>query len=272
MRGTMRAWIAAAFAVLCGCQGASPEAGDAGVSVPPDASRDFGSCSGRYTCTEVGIASLDFPVELFDQGGVCRAATITGSYALDPDGTVTLDGAAVASWFGTPSAFVLDVPPSSFPLNEGTARIACALSTPLPPCGGEGGACPSPVQDDAGESNTDGAYPEPPDGGAVTWDDWVSGFSSAYCVSCHTPSAPCSGSLCHVPSDPALYLLAFDIREKSQWTERAGIIQCGVAASQPSSWTCLVPAETFPKMELGAPLPSDAERAIVVDWFDAGCP
>jgi hypothetical protein len=121
-------------------------------------------------------------------------------------------------------------------------------------------------------SDASAPYPDPPDGGAVTWDSWVSGFSSFYCVSCHNPGAPCGGSGCHSPDDPTLYALLFDMREESSWTERIGTIKCGIAVTQDPAWTCPVAPETFPKTAPGDPLPTDLARGIVVDWIDAGCP
>lgn len=115
-------------------------------------------------------------------------------------------------------------------------------------------------------------YPDPPADAEVTWDGWVSGFSYAYCVSCHNPSAPCGGSGCHTPSDPALYDLLFDMRQKSSWTERSAIIQCGIAVTQEPAWSCTVPPETYPKTGNGNPMPTDTGRGVVVDWIDAGCP
>ena len=119
----------------------------------------------------------------------------------------------------------------------------------------------------------DASYPDPAnDGGAVTWANWVSGFSNVYCVSCHNPQAPCAGSGCHVPSDPQVYALSFDMRERSSWTERAATIHCGIVVTQDPAWTCKVPPETYPKMVAGYPLPTDEARAAVADWIEAGCP
>ncbi len=115
-------------------------------------------------------------------------------------------------------------------------------------------------------------YPDPPDGGAVTWDAWASGFSNFYCVPCHGPSAPCGGSGCHTPDDPMLNSLLFDMRDKSSWTARAATIHCGIVVTQDPSWNCAVPPETYPKTGFGAPLPTDEARGIVAGWIEAGCP
>jgi len=147
-------------------------------------------------------------------------------------GADDVDGAAVDPWAGDPFA---DVAPPSEP--------------------------------------ADASYTGPAnDSGAVTWANWVSGFSNVYCVSCHSPQAPCGGSGCHVPSDPQVYALSFDMREKSSWTARAPTIQCGIVATQDPSSTCNVPPETYPKMVAGYPLPTDEERAVVANWIEAGCP
>jgi len=121
-------------------------------------------------------------------------------------------------------------------------------------------------------SDSPALYPDPPDGSVVTWDNWASGFSSFYCVSCHNPDAPCGGSGCHTPSDPAVYMLLFDMRDKSAWTDRAATIQCGIAATQDPSRSCDVPPDTYPKAGNGNPFPTDHARGIIVDWIEAGCP
>lgn len=119
----------------------------------------------------------------------------------------------------------------------------------------------------------DASYPDPAgDGGAVTWADWVSGFSNVYCVACHNPQAPCGGSGCHIPSNPQVNALLFDLREKSSWLERAATIRCGIVVTQDPAWNCDVPPETYPKTGAGLPLPTDEGRAVVAEWFEAGSP
>jgi hypothetical protein len=119
----------------------------------------------------------------------------------------------------------------------------------------------------------DASYPGPADGGgAVTWADWVSGFSNVYCVACHNPQAPCGGTGCHIPSNPQVYALLFDMREQASWVARAATIECGIVATQAATTTCNVPPETYPKMIAGYPLPTDEERAAVAGWIEAGCP
>ena len=108
-----------------------------------------------------------------------------------------------------------------------------------------------------------------PDDGGLTWDGWTAAFVRDYCVECHEPTAPCGGSGCHQAGDPAL----FDLHDESAVIARAGIIQCGIATQQDPSWSCGSTApETFPVENGGNPLPTDAQRALVVSWIDAGCP
>jgi hypothetical protein len=154
---------------------------------------------------------------------------------------------------------------SVHPLGSGAADVDGAAGDPW---AGDPFADVAPPNEPA-----DASYPNPAnDGGAVTWADWVSGFSNVYCVACHNPQAPCGGSGCHIPSNPQVYALSFDMREKSSWTERAATIHCGIVVTQNPSSTCNVPPETYPKMVAGYPLPTDEARAAVADWIEAGCP
>lgn len=109
--------------------------------------------------------------------------------------------------------------------------------------------------------------PFPDDAGEVTWDGWAGGFVRDYCVECHQPSAPCGGSGCHAPGDPAL----FDFHDKTAFTDRADVIRCGIATQQDPSWNCNVAPKTFP-IHGQNPLPVDEQRDIMVGWIDAGCP
>ncbi len=140
-------------------------------------------------------------------------------------------------------------------------------------------ACGSSTETTSGNMSSSGdgsnappgpaTIPDPPDGGPITWSNWVSTFSNDYCVSCHNPTAPCGGSGCHNAGDPLL----FDMRQESSFVSRASTIRCGVAKDQDPAWGCgsTVP-ETYPKIEGDNPLPTDAQRATVVGWIDAGCP
>jgi hypothetical protein len=111
--------------------------------------------------------------------------------------------------------------------------------------------------------------PFPDDAGAVTWDAWAGTFVRDYCVSCHSPTAPCGGSGCHSAADPAL----FDFHDKATVVARSSMIQCGIAVNQDPSWSCgSIAPKAFPLENGGNPLPTDPQRAIVLEWIDAGCP
>jgi hypothetical protein len=108
-----------------------------------------------------------------------------------------------------------------------------------------------------------------PDDGGLTWDAWAGAFVRDYCVECHQPSAPCTGSGCHQAGDPAL----FDFHQQAAFVQRAATIRCGIATTQDPSWSCgSVAPKTYPIENGGNPLPVDAQRALVVAWIDAGCP
>ena len=289
-----------------GCQGSSPDAPapDAGhggalvdATAAADADEDSATwqtppgdgaigpppCNGTYTCTQPGAVPGPFTVWLSEAGGVCRWATIGGYYDVNPDGTLSFEGSKVATWSGDESAFdvvELNNPPTG-PTDP--LLIHCDYVSPATVCASDGGDdCPFAALVDGGlaseeeglEAGVEGnAYPDPPEGSPVTWASWVSGFSSYYCESCHNPNAQqCSGPNCHVPANPGLYSIVFDMSERVSWTTQAATIHCGIVTSQPSDWDCGVPAETFPKMSAGAPLPSDEERGIIASWIEAGCP
>ena len=111
--------------------------------------------------------------------------------------------------------------------------------------------------------------PDPPDGAAVTWDDWTALFVQDYCVQCHNPNAGCGGANCH-PSNGTLP----DFRIKNTVVGYAPLIRCGIATQQDPSWQCpgsIAPYQ-FPVEQDGNPLPTDDQRGLVLDWIDAGCP
>ncbi len=106
-----------------------------------------------------------------------------------------------------------------------------------------------------------------PDGGTVDWNGWAGDFVRVYCVQCHNPAAPCSGSGCH-PSNGDLP----DFRLRDTVVSFAPTMRCGVAVHQDPSWDCgAIQPEQFP-VQQGNPLPPDDQRGIFVDWIDAGCP
>jgi|HubBroStandDraft_1064217.scaffolds.fasta_scaffold30758_2 hypothetical protein len=154
------------------------------------------------------------------------------------------------------------------------ARLLLTLS--LAACSSANWANPwadDPFADAAApDVEADASYPDPATDAQVSWNDWVSGFSNVYCVGCHNPQAPCGGSGCHAPDNPQINALLFDMREKSSWTDHAATIHCGIVAAQDPAWKCNVLPETYPKLALGRPLPTDVGREAVADWIEAGCP
>ena len=107
-----------------------------------------------------------------------------------------------------------------------------------------------------------------PEGGVPTWDGWTEEFMRDYCVQCHNPSAPCSGSGCH-PTNGVLP----DFRLEATVVGFAPMIRCGVAVQQDPAWQCGATAtEQFPVNEGNNPIPTDDERNLIVEWVDAGCP
>jgi len=135
-------------------------------------------------------------------------------------------------------------------------RAAAVIALACAACG------PSP------QDNEVVLLPYPDDAGEVTWDGWAGAFVRDYCVECHQPSAPCGGSGCHQPGDPAL----FDFRDESAFVSRAATIRCGIATVQDPSWNCSgISPKEFPVVQTN-PLPTDEQRGIMVGWIDAGCP
>jgi hypothetical protein len=121
--------------------------------------------------------------------------------------------------------------------------------------------------------DTDSGDAEPvlltdPDGGAVDWNGWAGEFVRDYCVQCHNPAAPCSGSQCHPTAGPLP-----DFRLHETLVSLAPEIRCGVAVQQDPAWNCgAITAKQFPVDMGGNPLPTDEQRELIVDWVDAGCP
>jgi hypothetical protein len=111
--------------------------------------------------------------------------------------------------------------------------------------------------------------PYPPDGGPVEWNGWAGEFVRDYCVQCHNPSAPCGGSGCHSPGDARI---AANFEQKSDVVALAPAIRCGISVTQDPSWSCDVAPETFPVFLGQNALPTDEQRALMVGWFDSGCP
>lgn len=111
--------------------------------------------------------------------------------------------------------------------------------------------------------------PFPPDGGPLAWDGWAGGFVNDYCVQCHNPSGPCFASGCHSPGDPR----APDFEQKSAVVAHAGMIRCGISVHQDPGWDCgSTGTEMFPVPNGQNPMPTDDQRALMVEWVEAGCP
>ena len=141
--------------------------------------------------------------------------------------------------------------------------VLLALLVPLGAC-----APHSLVVQEEGDSGEVVLLPDPADGGAVTWDGWAGPFVADYCVQCHSPSAPCGGSGCH-PSAGTLP----DFRQQAQVVSFAHTIQCGICVQQDPGWDCgAVTPKEFPVDEGNNPLPTGDQRALMVDWIEAGCP
>jgi hypothetical protein len=107
----------------------------------------------------------------------------------------------------------------------------------------------------------------PPPQGAPTWDSWAGAFVRDYCVQCHSPTATCGGSGCHSPGDPLLP----DYRDKAAFLKDAAVIRCGIAAEDLAGCEGTA-SRTFPKWKGHNPLPTDGQRALMVEWLAAGAP
>jgi hypothetical protein len=105
-----------------------------------------------------------------------------------------------------------------------------------------------------------------PDAGQLVWTGWVGDFVHDYCVQCHNPAAPCSGSGCHPSAGPLP-----DFRLHDAVVSFAPQIRCGIAVDQDPAWSCgTITPKQFPVEMGGNPLPTDAQRALIVEWIDAG--
>lgn len=132
------------------------------------------------------------------------------------------------------------------------AAAACGTSSNPADAGGTDSGSPA----DSGTGNDGGSCP---DAGQDTWCNYVQGFFTTYCDSCHTPGGQ---------GDPSGANLDFTMFTDVQ--ANALTIRCGVAETQDPSWSCTVPAHQFP---IGSgPFPSNADRSRIVAWVDAGTP
>jgi hypothetical protein len=120
------------------------------------------------------------------------------------------------------------------------AGAACSSSPPAP------SGAPPPHEAGLGEEG----------GGTDTWTSYAKGFFKTYCTSCHN----------------AQDATGRDYTQQALVAKDRVVMRCGVAAAQDPSWSCASTpaAKQFP---IGSgPKPSDAERARIVAWIDAGEP
>jgi hypothetical protein len=91
---------------------------------------------------------------------------------------------------------------------------------------------------------------------ADTWETYAKNFFATYCTSCHNPQ----------DSTGRDYNIQADVL-----SDRVAM-RCGVAASQDPAWNC-APSPVPRQFPIGnGPKPSDAERARIVAWINAGEP
>jgi hypothetical protein len=98
----------------------------------------------------------------------------------------------------------------------------------------------------------------PGDGGGDTWANYAQGFFAMYCVECHNAADPTQRD----------YDKLADVMKDS------ATIRCGVAAVAQPGCGSSPPPKQFPISDANGtnPKPSDAERARIVAWIDAGLP
>jgi hypothetical protein len=91
---------------------------------------------------------------------------------------------------------------------------------------------------------------------ADTWASWAQSFTMTYCsASCHAPGGSGAGGG------------AFDFTQYANVYANRAAIRCGVSAIALSGCTGSPAPKQFP---IAAPYPSDADRARIVAWIDAG--
>jgi hypothetical protein len=109
-----------------------------------------------------------------------------------------------------------------------------------------------------GAGTTTTTTPATGDAGGDTWTSYAQGFFATYCVECHDAADPTQRD----------YTKLADVMKDS------AAIRCGVAAvKQPGCGASPAPKQ-FPISDASGtnPKPSDAERARIVAWIDAGLP
>jgi hypothetical protein len=125
---------------------------------------------------------------------------------------------------------------------------ACSSSTP------PGAPASAPDSGGGDDSGADSAVVDS-GGSGDTWTSWAKGFFAQYCTSCHGPSGSAT---------PDFSVLANVVNDSAK-------IRCGVASTlQSGCGSSPYPPKQFP---IGnGPKPTDAERARVVAWIEAGLP
>ncbi len=91
-----------------------------------------------------------------------------------------------------------------------------------------------------------------------TWTSWADSFTMMYCsATCHSPTGSGAGGG------------VYDFTQYTNVYTNRAVIRCGVAAVALSGCSGSPPPKQFP---IAAPYPTDAERARMVAWIDAGAP
>lgn len=91
-----------------------------------------------------------------------------------------------------------------------------------------------------------------------TWTSWAQSFTMMYC-----------SATCHAPTGSAADGGVYDFTQYSNVFTNRAVIRCGVSAVALSGCSGSPPPKQFP---IAAPYPTDAERARMVAWIDAGAP
>jgi hypothetical protein len=89
-----------------------------------------------------------------------------------------------------------------------------------------------------------------------TWGSWAQSFTTTYCsTTCHSPTGSGAGG--------GMY----DFTQYANVYTNRAVIRCGVSAVALPGCPASPPPKQFP---IAAPYPTDAERARMVAWIDAG--
>ncbi len=135
------------------------------------------------------------------------------------------------------------------------ANVALAVAT-LPAVATLAGCSSAPPPGETGGAGADAGA----GAGADTWRSYAQTFFATYCVECHSPTDATG-------RDFTRYTVVF---------QSSAEIRCGVAPAQDPAWSCSpsLPVKQFPIDDATHtnPKPSDAERARIAAWIDAGAP